>query len=144
MDHLGIKTCVIVCIVAMKKWEEAGTMLSVLYAHNAGGVVAAYLFWTDVLLTYRLNGPPVDPDGKPAPDMRSAVRCHQSVCSHLTHFPGLRILRRVCILGSGELRWRRLCSLCRAPCPTCSERRRSRQSFHQSLPLGMFLRSGDR
>lgn len=52
-DYLGLKTGIVLCFLGLHMWEQAAAFISVLYSCNAPGIVPAYLFWTDVLLTFR-------------------------------------------------------------------------------------------
>lgn len=52
MDHLGLKTCYLLCLLLAENFKEAIQLVAMLYLHNPGGIVPSYLFWADTFLTF--------------------------------------------------------------------------------------------
>eukprot|EP00762_Andalucia_godoyi_P004299 ANDGO_05531.mRNA.1 Protein ST7 homolog len=70
-DHLGARTSLIATLLRAKMYEPLTQLIPMLYAANAPGVVPAFLFWTDVLLTFRACADPAFVDSDEHPDLRA-------------------------------------------------------------------------
>eukprot|EP01028_Stygiella_incarcerata_P007139 TRINITY_DN2925_c1_g1_i1.p1 TRINITY_DN2925_c1_g1~~TRINITY_DN2925_c1_g1_i1.p1 ORF type:complete len:495 (-),score=148.37 TRINITY_DN2925_c1_g1_i1:184-1668(-) len=61
LDNLGTKTCLLLTLLLMKKYDEGVQFVTFLYSQNSGGVVPSYLFWADTILTFHVRSSDTDP-----------------------------------------------------------------------------------